>query len=173
MSAGNYLILPPSEALRWFKILAVFRFASSKGEQPGFELPPDRSPLRLGSEQARSRILIVDDQELLREAVGEYLAMQGYKVEAAESGAAAMQLLEAGSRPDLLLCDVMLPDIGGAGFVREAHLLVPDLKVLFMSGHGHETIVTQIGDAEFLQKPFRLDLLARRVRSLIAGKLLQ
>jgi DNA-binding NtrC family response regulator len=173
MSADNYLFLPPSEALRWFKILAVFRFASAKGEQPGFELPPDRSPLRLGTEQDRFRILIVDDQELLREAVGEYLAMQGYEVEAAESGAAGMQLLEAGSRPDLLLCDVMLPDIGGAGFVREAHLLVPDLKVLFMSGHGHETIVTQIGEGEFLQKPFRLDILARRVRSLLSEKMLQ
>jgi hypothetical protein len=57
MSAGNYIFLPSTEALRWFKILAVFRFAASKGEQPGFELPPDRLPLRLGTEHDRCNIL--------------------------------------------------------------------------------------------------------------------
>jgi DNA-binding NarL/FixJ family response regulator len=84
-----------------------------------------------------------------------------------------MQLLEAGLRPNLLLCDVVLPDIGGAGFVREAQLLIPDLKVLFMSGHCQEAVLAQIGHAEFLQKPFRLDVLARRVRTVVRGDLLQ
>jgi DNA-binding response OmpR family regulator len=84
-----------------------------------------------------------------------------------------MKLLEDGMRPDLLLCDVMLPDIRGAGFVREAQIIVPELKVLFMSGHAQETVQAQIGDAEFLQKPFRLDLLARRVGSLARGERLQ
>jgi DNA-binding response OmpR family regulator len=45
--------------------------------------------------------------------------------------------------------------------------------VLFMSGHAQETVQAQIGDAEFLQKPFRLDLLARRVGSLARGERLQ
>jgi DNA-binding response OmpR family regulator len=97
--------------------------------------------------------------------------MQGYQVHLAESGSVGMQMLEAGLRPDLVLCDVILPDISGNGFVREAQLLVPDLKVLFMSGHFRENIIAEIGDAEFLQKPFRLDVLARRVRSLITGRL--
>jgi hypothetical protein len=75
MSAGNYLSLPTSEALRWFKVLAVYRFAVAQGEAPGFELPPERQPLRVSSGHDHYVILIVDDQALLREAVGEYLAM--------------------------------------------------------------------------------------------------
>jgi two-component system OmpR family response regulator len=168
MSAGNYLYLPANEALRWFKVLAVFRFAASQGEHPGFELPPSRMPLRVTPAPDHVLILIIDDQALLREAVGEYLAMQGYEVKAAESGAGAMRWLEEGLQPDLLLCDVMLPDIRGAGFAREAQLLVPAAKVLFMSGHAQESLLPEIGGAEFLQKPFRLDVLARRVRNLLA-----
>jgi CheY-like chemotaxis protein len=171
MSAGNYIFLPPEQALRWFKILAGFRVAAAQGEAPGFELPPDRFSLQVGPEHDPFHVLVVDDQELLRDVVGEYLAMQGYQVHLAESGSVGMQMLEAGLRPDLVLCDVILPDISGNGFVREAQLLVPDLKVLFMSGHFRENIIAEIGDAEFLQKPFRLDVLARRVRSLITGRL--
>ena len=169
MSAGYYLHLPPPDALRWFKVLAVFRCAASRGAEPGFELPPDRLPLRLGEPDNHVVILVLDDEELLREAVGEYLAMQGYEVKLAGSGAQGMQMLEQGLRPDLLLCDVMLPDILGAGFVREAQMLVPGLKVLFMSGHSHDSLTADLGGAEFVQKPFRLDLLARRVRELVAS----
>ncbi len=168
MTTGNYIYLPASEALRWFKVLAVFRFAAARGEEPGFELPPDRLPIRISTTHGHLTILIVDDQELLREAVGEYLAMQGYDIKSAESGAQGMQMLEDGLRPDLLLCDVMLPDIHGAGFFRDAAILIPDLKVLFMSGHSHESLLREIGGAEFLQKPFRLDFLAWRIKNLLS-----
>ncbi len=170
MSAGNYLFLPPGEALRWFKVLAVFRFAASKGEQPGFELPPDRLPLRITPPHGRIVILIVDDQPLLREAVGEYLTIQGYEVQLAESGAEGMRLLEDGLLPDLLLCDILLPDIHGAGFFREAQILIPELKVLFMSGHPRDNLLRDIGEQQFLEKPFRLDVLARRIRSMVLDK---
>ena len=170
MSAGNYLFLPPSQALRWFKVLAVFRFAASQGLHPGFELPPDRLPLRISPAGESLIILIVDDQSLLCEAVGEYLTMQGYEVKAAESGAEGMSLLEEGLRPDLLLCDVVLPDIDGFGFFREAQILIPDLRVLFMSGHPRENLLREIGSSDFLEKPFRLDVLARRIRGLLLDR---
>lgn len=167
MSAGNYLFLPPSQALRWFKVLAVFRCAASQGQQPGFELPPDRLPLRVAPAQEQVLILLLDDQPFLCEAVGEYLAMQGYEVKTAESGADGMRLLEGGMHPDLLLCDIVLPDIDGVGFFHEAQILIPDLKVLFMSGHPRESLKREIGGEAFLEKPFRLDVLARRVRKLL------
>jgi DNA-binding NtrC family response regulator len=170
MHTGIYNLLPPENALRWFKIVAGYRVATGQGEAPGFELPPDHRLLHAGSGQDAFQILIVDDQELLRDVVGEYLGMQGYQVHAAESGSAGLRLLQSGLRPELLLCDVLLPDGSGKGFVREAQLLVPDLKVLFMSGHFREAIAAEIGEAEFLQKPFRLDVLARRIRSLLAGE---
>ena len=169
MSAGNYLYLPPSDALRWFKVLAVFRVAAAQGQQPGFELPPDCSPLHVDPPPDDLVLLLVDDQQLLREAVAEYLAMQGYRVESAASGTEAMQLLEEGLCPDLLICDVLLPDIRGDSFVREARMLYPGLKVLFVSGLGPESLHERIGPAEFLQKPFRLDALARRVCGLLMG----
>jgi len=167
MTLGNYLFLPRNDALHWFKVLAVFRCATSSGAEPGFELPPDRMPLRLGKPEGNPSILLVDDQDLLREAVTEYLAMYGYHVTATESGGESMKLLEDGLRPDLLVCDVMLPDIRGGGFAREAKLVIPELKVLFMSGYGREAVSEEIGGAEFLQKPFRLDMLVRRVQRLL------
>lgn len=173
MSAANYLSLPASEALRWFKVLAVFRFAAAQGQHPGFDLPPDRLPLQLGPPDGPRTILIIDDQPLLREAVGEYLAMQGYEVKLADSGCEAMQLLEGGLTPDLVLCDVMLPDIDGGSLVREARIMFPELKMLFISGYPQETVAAKIGEEEFLQKPFRLDVLARRVRGLLASGCLQ
>jgi DNA-binding NtrC family response regulator len=173
MSAANYIFLPSSDALRWFKVLAVFRFATSQGQQPGFELPPDRMPLRVGPRHQNTTILLVDDQALLREAIGEFLAMQGYEVKSAESGARAMFLLEDGLRPDLLLCDAVLPDIHGPALAREARLLLPDLHVLFISGHPAESFSDELGPAEFLQKPFRLDVLAHRIRALLEQSRLQ
>ena len=169
MSAANYLYLPASEALRWFKVLAVFRFAASQGEPLGFELPPGHLPLRIGANHEKVLILILDDQALLREAVGEYLAMQGYEVAGAGSGTEAMTLIENGLRPQLLLCDIVLPDIHGPGFAREARIMLPELKVLFISGHPQETLLSEISENEFLQKPFRLDTLARRVRNMITS----
>lgn len=168
MSAGSYLFLPPQDALRWFKVLAVFRLAAARGTESGFQLPPDRLPLRMEGPEGHPTILLVDDQDLLREAVGEYLTMQGYEVKGAASGAEGMRLIEEGLRPDLLICDVVLPDIHGTSFVREAQITAPDLKVLFISGYPPEVLRHQVGPMEFLQKPFRLDVLARRVRTLIA-----
>ena len=64
----------------------------------------------------------------------------------------------------------MLPDIRGGGFVREAQLFLPDLRVLFVSGYARETVIAEIGEAEFLQKPFRLDALVRRVQDILSGE---
>lgn len=169
MGAGSYLFLPPENALRWFKVLAAFRYAASSGEQPGFELPSHHLPLRAGPEHEQQTILLVDDQDLLREAVAEYLSMYGYSILSAPGGAEAMLMLEEGIRPDLVICDVMLPDIRGGGFVREAQMIFPELKALFVSGYPRESVQAEIGEAEFLQKPFRLDVLARRVRALLSA----
>ena len=168
MGAGSYLFLPPDNALRWFKVLAAFRCATASGEQPGFELPGHGFPLRAVPKGGQHTILLVDDQDLLREAVAEYLSMHAYSVFSAPGGMEAMLMLEHGMRPDLVICDVMLPDIRGGGFVREAQIVFPELKALFVSGHAYETVMPEIGDAEFLQKPFRLDVLARRVQALLA-----
>ena len=169
MSAGDYIFLPPTEALRWFKVLAVFRFATASGQRPDFELPPDRLPLCKRHAPSRRVILLVDDQELLREAISEFLALEGYEVIGAANGADAMHRMEDGLHPDLLLCDALLPDIHGAGLAREARMLYPDLQVLFISGHTEDVLGEDIGSAEFLQKPFRLDMLANRVRFLLDG----
>jgi CheY-like chemotaxis protein len=169
MSAGDYIFLPPPDALRWFKVLAVFRFATASGQQPDFELPPDRLPLRKQPASRRHLILLVDDQELLREAIGEFLALEGYDVIGAANGADAMHRMEDGLHPDLLLCDALLPDIHGGGLAREAAMLYPEMRVLFISGQSEDVLRDDLGDADFLQKPFRLDVLARRVRFLLEG----
>jgi len=170
MSAGNYIFLPPTDALRWFKVLAVFRLSASQGHSPEFHLPPGCSPLQHGGAHANAVILLVDDQPLLREAVSEFLALQSYEIEIAGTAAEALTRLQSGLRPHLLLCDVLLPDLHGASLARQAAAIVPEVKVLFMSGHTSDVLGSEIAPANFLQKPFRLDVLARRVRSILSDE---
>ena len=128
MSAGNYIFLPPTDALRWFKVLAVFRLSASQGQTPEFDLPPDRTPLRRSPAHEGSVILMVDDQPLLREAVCEFLTLEGYEVHSATFANEALHLLQSGLRPDVLVTDVLLPDIHGATLARQANVLVPEMK---------------------------------------------
>ncbi|ABF42621.1 response regulator receiver protein [Candidatus Koribacter versatilis Ellin345] len=167
MSAGNYIFLPPTDALRWFKVLAVFRLSAAQGQTPEFDLPADSLPLRRTPPHEAALILMVDDQPLLREAVCEFLALDGYDVHGANSAGEAIRLLQEGLRPDLLLCDVLLPDVHGATLAREACALVPEMQVLFMSGHTPDILGSEIAPANFLQKPFRLDVLSRRLCSML------
>ncbi len=119
-------------------------------------------------------ILLVEDEEAVREIVRETLAAQGYTVIEARHGPEALLLAEKYAQPiQLLLTDVVMPAMNGpqlASTIRKSH---PETKVLFMSGYTDNTVVRQglLHDGEnFLQKPFTQGDLAARVRALLDGK---
>jgi len=116
-------------------------------------------------------ILLVEDEESLRELLREALEDNGYSVLVARDGAEALQIAEAQDGPTpLLLCDVVMPGMTGPQIVDLIARMKPDLKVLFISGHSEEAVarhgLTGPGRA-FLGKPFGLDTMLRCVRELL------
>ncbi len=103
-----------------------------------------------------ARILVVDDEKLIRWSVGERLQRDGYEVLSAESGEEALEVVAA-QAPDLMILDVRLPGIDGLATLQRALELHPDIAVLMMSAHSTVDIAVQAmkhGAVDFLVKPF-------------------
>jgi two-component system response regulator AtoC len=103
-----------------------------------------------------ARILVVDDEKLIRWSVGERLQRGGYEVLSAESGEEALEVLAA-QAPDLVLLDVRLPGIDGLVTLQRALGQLPELAVLMMSAHSTVDIAVEAmkhGAIDFLVKPF-------------------
>jgi signal transduction histidine kinase/CheY-like chemotaxis protein len=119
----------------------------------------------LGSASVRppsdaARILVVDDDAAVRQLTVECLRGIGYSTMEADSGRAALALLEREDPCDLVVMDEVMPGISGLVTVRMARRARPELKVLFLSGYaGHG----QVGDDIWLQKPFKTRTLAEAV----------
>lgn len=103
------------------------------------------------------RILVVDDEKVVRELLAQMLREQGYEVEVAASGREARALVGPW---DLLLTDVVMPETDGVKLSKQ----IDARHVLFISGYDQEALVA--GDASFLQKPFSRGALTRTVRAL-------
>src|SRR5262245_61913184 len=81
-------------------------------------------------------ILLVEDEDVLRGLIRELLELKGYKVLEAHQGMEALDLLETHEgRVDLVLTDVVMPQMSGSELVEELRLKHPDVKVIFMSGY--------------------------------------
>jgi nitrogen-specific signal transduction histidine kinase/ActR/RegA family two-component response regulator len=116
-------------------------------------------------------VLLVEDQEEVRQVAREILSRLGYEVLEAPNGAEALQLCERHPRPiDLLLTDVVMPQMSGRELAERVAPGRPDMRVLFMSGYTEDAIL-QHGILDeglaFLQKPLVPDRLARRVREVL------
>jgi PAS domain S-box-containing protein len=116
-------------------------------------------------------VLVVEDQDGIRDIVRESLRRNGYKVLIAVDGNEALQI--ASSFPDpihLLVTDLVMPNIGGRELAQRLTPQRPAMKVLFMSGYSEHSAldIEEAGaSAAVLQKPFSLDVLARSVRRVL------
>lgn len=116
-------------------------------------------------------ILVVDDDPLVRRMLFHILVKQGHHVLSAANGEEALDLWKhfQGSF-DLLITDVLMPQMNGRELADRIAALDPGVKVLFISGYSDEIIFPQeaLGPGRaFLQKPFTLDRLANRIRELL------
>jgi two-component system, cell cycle sensor histidine kinase and response regulator CckA len=113
-------------------------------------------------------ILVVEDDEPLRRLAQRVLEQRGYEVTVAATPTEALRLVEeAGAAPDLLLTDVVLPEMSGRIVAERLVARNPQLRVLFMSGYTDDAVVRRgvlHGETHFLQKPFRATELLRKVR---------
>ena len=112
-------------------------------------------------------ILLVEDEDAVRKLARMILETSGYKVLDARNGQEGLALCETHEGPiDLLVSDVVMPELGGRELAESALKLRPGLKVLFMSGHTQDVVLkegVEKGTA-FLQKPFMPVALAQKVR---------
>jgi len=119
---------------------------------------------------ANERILIIDDEEGIRESLSGVLHDEGYEVEAVDSGEKGLEAIAA-HRPDLVFLDIWLPGIDGLETLKRIKAADKGLTVVMISGHGNiETAVnaTQSGAYDFLEKPLSLDRVL-----LVAGRALE
>lgn len=127
-------------------------------------------PLNHAEWQGEATILLVEDEAAVRHLVGDILQLKGYTVLEASNGAEALQRVDGYTgRLDVLLTDVVMPLMGGRELSRRLRGRFPDLRVVFMSGHGFDAIpelAVLDEHEEFLAKPFTmrtlLELLQQR-----------
>jgi PAS domain S-box-containing protein len=131
--------------------------------------PADAASTRLPTEAdkaPRRRVLLVDDEELVRLSTAAMLADLGYEVVEASSGEEALHMLQEAA-PDLLVTDHLMPGISGVELAHEAQRRIPTLRTLIVSGYAELDGVAP--DLPRLTKPFRNSELAERLASLNAN----
>jgi two-component system, NtrC family, response regulator HydG len=124
-----------------------------------------------------ARILVVDDQDMMRDSLAGILAREHHDVVAAADGPAALARLGSGSRFDLLITDLRMPRMDGMQLLQEAKRIFPDLPVVMMTAHGTISNAVEAmrqGAYDYLQKPFDGDAIKALVeRALEHGRLVR
>jgi len=128
-------------------------------------------PVTRAAEGGSETVLLVEDEESVRQLVRETLESKGYCVVQAENGEAGLlAAAKLDATIDLVITDVVMPGMSGRELVQELLRIRPETKVLYLSGYTEDTIVSE-GSIEsgtaFLQKPFTLQSLLRKVREVL------
>lgn len=103
------------------------------------------------------RILLAEDDQVMREYLTRALERSGYSVTAVDRGTAALPLLQA-ERFDLLLSDIVMPEMDGIELAQRAGEIAPEMRVMFITGFAAVTLKAgkQVPQARVLSKPFHL-----------------
>jgi two-component system, cell cycle sensor histidine kinase and response regulator CckA len=118
-------------------------------------------------------VMLVEDDEAVRMFGARALRNKGYRVSEAKSGEAALELIGATSEKfDLLITDVVMPQMDGPALIREVRRLDPGIKVIFISGYTEDTFRQRLdsdSNIHFLAKPFSLKQLAIKVKEVVGN----
>ncbi len=116
------------------------------------------------------RVLIVEDEDMVRAVAERALVRQGYIVETASDGEEGLAHFAEGKSYDLIVSDVVMPNMDGPAMARELRKTYGDIKILFMSGYAEEQLRQSINldNVYFLPKPFSVQQIAEAVRDAIS-----
>ena len=117
-------------------------------------------------------ILLAEDNDVVREVLRELLEQAGYTVSVCGTGTAALDLLSSGS-VDLLIADLLMPEMDGIELIRRLHLLRPALRVIAISGDLNSRFqqsAALLGVKAMLQKPFSSDELFFTIQSVLGDQ---
>jgi PAS domain S-box-containing protein len=138
------------------------------GAGPVEEEPPEIEEL---SHRGTGRILVVDDEEMVRGVARMSLETVGYEVETAADGVEAVEVIRRdGDRVDAVLLDMTMPRMGGEEAYHEIRRMRPEVKVILTSGFNEQDAIKRFSGTDleaFLQKPFQPQELIRKIRELL------
>ncbi|HJS45170.1 MAG TPA: ATP-binding protein [Rhizomicrobium sp.] len=136
-------------------------------------VPAEAPPAAARDVTGQDTILLVEDEEAVRSFAARALRMRGYHVLEAGGGEEALEIVKNDVNTiDLIITDVVMPNMDGPTMVRHVKALKPDLAVIFMSGYAEEAFRRSDQSSEdihFLPKPFGLKQLAAKVKEVLAG----
>jgi two-component system cell cycle sensor histidine kinase/response regulator CckA len=131
------------------------------------------APASVAAVGGSETILLVEDEESVRQLVRETLQSRGYRVLEAANGNAALTLAAAHAETiHLVVTDVVMPGISGHELAQKISATRPGMKILYLSGYAEDAFTTPFAaDAQkaFLQKPFTLQALSRKVREVLGA----
>jgi nitrogen-specific signal transduction histidine kinase/ActR/RegA family two-component response regulator len=137
----------------------------------GKHQPMDQLPLGLGGKET---ILLVDDEEMVRDLGSEILQKHGYHVLSAADGEKALEIWQGKKKKiDLVVLDLVMPNLGGPATLARLREMDPSVKVLICSGYRSkedELKTLKMEDVPVILKPFRPEDLAARVRDVLDGR---
>jgi len=116
------------------------------------------------------RILIVEDEDMVRTVAERALVRQGYAVETASDGEQALKLFADGKRYDLVISDVVMPHLDGPSMAQQLRKTYGDVRLLFISGYAEEQLrqTISLDNVAFLAKPFSVQQIAEAVQDALA-----
>ena len=116
------------------------------------------------------RVLLVEDEDMVRAVAERALTRAGYTVTTAADGDEGLEAVRAGTAFDLVVSDVVMPALDGPSMTRAIRTLRPDLPVLFMSGYAEEQLRKEIDivNVHFLPKPFTVQQITEKVGAVLA-----
>ncbi|MEW6254825.1 MAG: response regulator [Pseudomonadota bacterium] len=134
---------------------------------------PDQDARPAPDLTGQGTILLVEDEDAVRAFATRALTARGYNVISAASGAEALEAMDgAGARVDLVISDVVMPEMDGPTLLKALRARDPGLKVIFISGYAQEAFGKNLAEGEkfaFLPKPFSLKQLVAAVKDATAG----
>jgi CheY-like chemotaxis protein len=135
---------------------------------PSARAAPEREPARAPTPGRRLRLLLIDDEDVVREVLAELLELQGFEVVAAHDGEGGLALFgERGEGFDLVLLDLSMPGLGGEATWARLVERRPDIPVILSSGHDRDEALRRFGGrlpTGFIQKPYRPAQLVAEIR---------
>ncbi|HAM52387.1 MAG TPA: hypothetical protein DCP92_17455 [Nitrospiraceae bacterium] len=120
----------------------------------------------------KPRILVIDDEEIVRISCKKCLAPEGYDVDVAPNGIEGMRLAQT-TKYDLVLTDLKMPEMDGMEFIMKAKESQPDTKVIMLTGYTtveHAVKAMSLGAYNYIEKPFTPDTLITVVREALETK---
>ncbi len=152
-----------------FRVLFPRYIPDASGDKADPVASPAATPTDL---TGNARILLVEDEEAVRAFAARALSARGYEVHEAESGTDALDVISRLDKPiDLVVSDVVMPEMDGPTLLRELRKTQPELKIIFVSGYAEEAFAKHLPEDEsfqFLPKPFTLKELATAVKQTLA-----